>query len=291
MRYHLQISIVFFLLLISALSVSADALDQEREKLVSGKIAEEVKQGDVLWLDANGEKFLALLIKQTNQKANGAVIILHGMGAHADWPQTISPLRTALPEYGWTTLSIQLPVIAPKNQIEDYGKTLDQATARIDAAISLLHENKFRNIVAIGHSFGAASVLSYLEQQKDEEKEKKIIALVAIGLQDYAYLKPPIDVLGLIEKSKLPLLDIYGTRDYKEAIDQAADRRLAAKKGSNSQYVQVEIEGADHYFNKLEDVLIKRIRGWMNKAAPGMSILMKEDSEGKEKKPKEKPVE
>ncbi len=280
MRQNLQIGVVFFLLLITALSVSADALDREREKLISDKLAEEVKDGQVLWLDAKGENFLALLIKQTNDKAQGAVIILHGMGAHADWPQTISPMRKALPEQGWTTLSIQLPVIAPKNQVEDYGKTLERAAERIKAAIRLLHKHKFRNIVAIGHSFGAASVLSYLEK----EKEQKIISLVAIGLQDYAFVKPPIDLLKLIKKTKIPVLDIYGSRDFKEAIDQAADRRLAAKKGGNRQYDQIEIEGADHYFTKLDDVLIKRIRGWMIKAAPGMSIVVKKDSDENENK-------
>ncbi len=270
MRQNLKTTVVLILLLIPAFLVRADALDRQFEQQVSEKLADEVKDGEVLWLNAKGEKFLGLLVKQTNPIANGAVIILHGMGAHPDWPQTISPIRKILPEHGWTSLSIQLPVIAPKNQVEDYGKTLESASARIDAAIALLHENNFRNIVVIGHSFGAVSALSYLENQK----EQNIVSLVAIGLKDYAFLKPSIDLLGLIEKSKIPILDIYGTRDYKEATDQADDRRLAAKKGGNSGYTQMAIEGADHYFTNLEDALIKRIRGWMMKVAPGTSIFV-----------------
>ncbi len=270
MRNMYQISIVFFLLLNNVLLANADTLDRERERQVTEKLAKEVKASEVLWLEANGEKFLALLNSQTNEKAHGAVIILHGMGGHADWPQTISPLRTALPEHGWTTLSIQLPVIAPENQIEDYGKTLEQAAERIKAAVDLFRERKFLNIVAVGHSFGAASMLAYLE--KDDEQ--KIIALAAVGLHDYAFAKPSIDLLSLIEKSKIPVLDIYGSRDFKKVIDQAADRRLAAKKGNNRQYTQMEIEGADHYFNKLEGVLVKRIRGWLDKAAPGVTIMV-----------------
>ena len=269
-------SIIFFLLLSNVLLVSADVLDREREKQVTDKLAEEVKATEILWLEANGEKFLALLNSQTNEKAHGAVIILHGMGGHADWPQMISPIRTALPEHGWTSLSIQLPVIAPENQIEDYGKTIEQATERIRAAVRLLLERKFLNIVAIGHSFGAASMLAYLEK----EEKPKIIALVAVGLHDYAFVKPSIDLLSLVESCKLPVLDIYGSRDFKKVIDQAADRRLAAKKGNNRQYAQMEIEGADHYFNKLEDVLIKRIRGWLDKAAPGVTILVDKDFDG-----------
>ncbi len=269
-------SVVFFLLLSNALLVSADALDREREKQVADKLAEGVKATEILWLEANGEKFLALLNSQTNEKAHGAVIILHGMGGHPDWPQMISPLRTVLPEHGWTSLSIQLPVIAPENQIEDYGKTLEQASERIKAAVRLLLERNFLNIVAVGHSFGAASMLAYLEK----EEEPKIIALVAVGLHDYAFVKPSINLLSLVEKCKLPVLDIYGSRDFKKVIDQADDRRLAAKKGNNGRYVQMKIEGADHYFNKLEDVLIKRIRGWFDKAAPGVTILVDKDFDG-----------
>lgn len=270
MENKLRSHIVFFCLIFFTSAAYSDPLDREREIQVSEKLEKELENGEVMWLEASGEKFQAILFKQTNDQAKGAVIILHGMGAHADWPQTISPIRTSLPEYGWTTLSIQLPVIAAENQIENYGKTLARASSRIEAAISALHELKFRNIVAIGHSFGAASVLSYFQKADG----RRIVALAAIGLQDYAFVKPPIDILGLIEKSNIPILDIYGSRDYKKARDQAADRRLAAKKGGNRNYVQMEIEGADHYFTKLEDVMIKRIRGWMLKAAPGMSIFI-----------------
>lgn len=219
--------------------------------------------------------------------AHGAAIVLHAMGGHADWPQTISPIRTSLPEHGWTTLSIQLPVIAPENQIEDYGKTLQQAAERIKAAVRCLRERKFLNIVVIGHSFGAASTLAYLEK----EEKQKVMALVAIGLHDYAFVKPALDLLGLIGKSKIPVLDIYGSRDFKQVIKQAPDRRLAAKKGNNRHYTQLEVDGADHYFNKMENVLVKRIRGWLDKAAPGMSIMVDEDFDGNLDDKDETPVE
>ena len=74
--------------------------------------------------------------------------------------------------------------------------------------------------------------------------------------------KPPINVLRLIEKIKIPILDIYGSLDFKESIDIAPDRRLASKKSGNSQYYQVEINGADHYFNNMEDNLIDHIINW-----------------------------
>ena len=117
-------NIVLFSLLFSCLAANSDPLDREREMQVSEKLEEELENEEIVWLDADGEKFQAILIKQTNDQAKGAVIVLHGMGAHPDWPQIISPVRKALPEFGWTTLSIQLPVIAAENQIEEYGKTV-----------------------------------------------------------------------------------------------------------------------------------------------------------------------
>ena len=271
-----RLSIILLLSLPVALPVWADQVDRDWEQQITKKLADKAVATEVLWLEADGEKFLALYTGQSSQVAHGAVIILHAMGAHADWPQMISPIRMALPEQGWSTLSIQLPLIAPQNQIEDYGLTLQRASDRIDAAVRYLRDRKFLNIVVIGHSFGAASTLAYLKKVG----KQKVQALVAIGLQDYAFVKPSINVLELIEKSPVPILDIYGSRDFKKVVDQAPDRRLAAKKGNNRNYTQFEIEGADHYFNKMEDVLVKRIRGWLDKAAPGVSIMVKEDFDG-----------
>ena len=276
MRQIYQWCILIAVLMMIALPARADLLNSGWEKQISENLSENSKATEVLWLGAKENKFLALYTRQTSDVAHGAAIILHTMGAHAEWPQIISPIRTLLPEQGWTSLSIQLPVIAPVNQIEDYGKTVKQAAERIKSAVRYLRERKFLNIVIIGHGFGAVSALAYL---KKAEKQK-IVALVAIGLQDYAFVKPSIDLLKLIEKSKIPILDIYGSRDFKKVIDQAPDRWLAAKKGNNQQYTQIEIEGADHYLNKMEDVLVKSIRGWLDKAAPGMSIMVDEDFDG-----------
>ena len=73
----------------------------------------------------------------------------------------------------------------------------------------------------------------------------------------------------------MPMLDIYGSRDYPGVLEQADDRRLAAQKSGNRQYNQIVIEGADHRFAGLESVLIKRIRGWLDKIVAG-GIKMKQ---------------
>lgn len=273
----------FGLLLMLAMTCRAGAMDREWEQRIADRLAGQAEVTETVWLTAEDEEFLGLFNRQTIDKASGAVIVLHGMGAHADWPRLISPLRLSLPEQGWSTLSIQLPLVAIENPIENYGKTLGAAKDRLEAAVRFLRTRQYRNIVVIGHSFGAATVLSYLS----DPQRLRVMALVAIGLQEYPFLKPAINVLGLIEATQIPVLDIYGDRDYRRVRNHAPDRRLAAKKADNRNYKQVEVPGANHYFYKMEDVLAKQIRGWLDKAAPGVSIMVNQDLDGSDEKNEE----
>ncbi|MAS82017.1 MAG: hypothetical protein CMF45_04950 [Legionellales bacterium] len=276
MRRVVTLSFIFSFFLVGTFPTIADDINREWEKRTSEKLMENLETTETIWLEGKGERFLALYEAQTNETSYGAVILLHSMGGHADWPQTISPIRNELPKHGWSTLSIQMPVIAPENQIEDYGTTFKQTENRIKSALYFLHGREFQNIVAFGHSFGAVSVLDYLEKRK----KQNITALVALSLQDYPFVKPTIDILGLIEKSKIPILDLYGSDDYRNVINQAPDRRLAAKKGNNIEYEQIEIEGADHYFNGMEDLLIKQILAWLDKVFPSMPAVIDEELNG-----------
>ncbi len=62
------------------------------------------------WLDtAGGQKFLVLELAHRKSEPMGAVVLLHGKDAHADWPAILSPLRQLLPDDGWLTLGMSLP--------------------------------------------------------------------------------------------------------------------------------------------------------------------------------------
>lgn len=56
------------------------------------------------------ESFLALEIPALSAKPKGQILMLPGDGQHPNWPQGIASLRQVLPEYGWTTLSLALPI-------------------------------------------------------------------------------------------------------------------------------------------------------------------------------------
>ncbi len=254
-------------LLFTFFTFSVLAGDNSYELRLGQQLAEEQASADAYWLKSGSAQFLALYRQQQGRQVRGAVILLHGMGAHPNWPDVIKPLREALPELGWATLSLQMPVLSPAEPVADYGRSLDEATRRIESGIKQLKDWNYSNIVIIGYSFGGALAANALSSKDFSD----ISAFVAISIQAQAFLNPRLKLLKSLEGLKLPVLDIYGSRDMLEISDAVHDRRLAARKGSNDAYQQMIIEGADHYYTGVEDVLIKRIQGWLQKVTAGLN--------------------
>ena len=240
-------------------NVLADSSDDNWEKRISTSLMDKAEASDFFWLGSTDSSFIAIFNLHKGEEEKGAAIILHSVGGHADWPEVVSPLRNMLPEFGWATLSIQLPLISPEKNIEEYGKTFEETGNRILLATRELRKRGFSKIVIIGHGFGALSTLVYLGKGNSEN----IDAFVAISLQNYVYIKPRINLLRLIKKIKTPTLDLYGSLDFKEGIESAPDRRLASKKSGDDLYMQIEIKGADHSFNNMEKELVKQIIKWI----------------------------
>lgn len=182
------------------------------------------------------------------------------MGTHADWPEIISPLRSALPRRGWSTLSLQLPVLSPGTPLSEYGGTLTEASARIRSGVSYLLDRGFSEIVIIGYSFGATAAVNYLAKNPS-----RVRALIGISMQPWPFLSPGFDLLGHLAQLKLPVLDIYGSRDYAEVHRAADDRRLSGKRNGNHYYEQHVINGADHYYTEQEVELSDTIANWLDK--------------------------
>ena len=240
-------------------NVLADSSDDNWEKRISTGLMDKAEASDFFWLGSTDSSFIAIFNRHKGEEEKGAAIILHSVGGHADWPEVVSPLRNMLPKFGWATLSIQLPLISPEKNIEEYGKTFEETGNRILLATRELRKRGFSKIVIIGHGFGALSTLVYLGKGNSEN----IDAFVAISLQNYVYIKPRINLLRLIKKIKTPTLDLYGSLDFKEGIESAPDRRLASKKSGDDLYMQIEIKGADHSFNNMEKELVKQIIKWI----------------------------
>lgn len=97
---------------------SADLLEQQKQADIA---ARQTPETEVFWLDAGEQKRLALYLPSVEPQAHAGVIIFPDTTTSADWPDFIHPLRTALTEHGWSTLTLNLP---PEQEAEIPRRTL-----------------------------------------------------------------------------------------------------------------------------------------------------------------------
>ena len=250
--------LVFFIFFTFSCTRAGAASDLEKEKRWSAQIADGLVVGESVPLEAGGTAFMGIFTEASDGPTGRAVILAHGMGAHPDWPEIINPLRSDLPDHGWSTLSIQMPILANDAALEDYIPLFDEVAPRIEAAVRFLREQGNLTIVLIGHSLGASMAASYLGGKGQQE----IQGFIAIGVSVTAANDKMNSALAL-EKIQIPVLDLYGSRDLAGVLRSVKARKKAARKAGNSNYQQLEIEGADHFFVGLEDALNRRVYGWL----------------------------
>ena len=271
------------------LSRAADAQSPNPDK----ELAAAITVGEPQWLEADSTRFLGIYTRSTTGTTLGGAIILPSLGMTPDWPDVIAPLRKALPGHSWNTLAIELPM--PDKgadglwQLEPY---FIASRHRIQSAINYLQKNGITNIVLIGHGLGAAAAAVGVSGNDP----LKVSGLAAISLGAPPGSEPKSYSPELLEKIHVPILDIYGSRDFDEVTANAAARETAARRGGlaalRSQqaealkrspqarllstdrngyiaYRQLELMGADHSFRGAEPTLIKRIMGWLKKHSEG----------------------
>ena len=68
------------------------------------------RQHEAISLIAEQQNFYGLFLRERSGQPQGGALILHDLEQHSHWPQLVAPLREQLPEHGWTTLAIELPV-------------------------------------------------------------------------------------------------------------------------------------------------------------------------------------
>lgn len=236
------------------------------------EIALAVRKGEVKWLvTAGGEKILSIYHAAAIAKAKGVVLILPD---NRDGPAAlgiIETLRTALPPYGWATLTVMLPAESPPEiprttEVPDEKKEQPQpienpTDKRITAALTFLNEIKSSPIVLLGHGRGAHAVGKFLTTGEQYPDVKGVILLSA----QFDSITESQTTLTAFATMKLPVLDVVGEHDYVDIYDQGKDRALFRHKIQPEVYRGYSIAGADHRYLHFELPVLKRTRIWLNK--------------------------
>jgi len=231
--------------LLFSLAASA-ASDYGREQKWADEVLPSVLVGDPVYLQqGNGHKFLGLYTPAS--KAKAGVIVVHGIGIHPDWG-LISMLRQGLPEAGYATLSIQMPILAADAKAEQYPPTFDEAAERLKLAVDYLRGKGYAKVAIVSHSLGCRMSYHYLAGQA-EAPVNVWVALSSPGADDPAKLKQAI-------------LDLYGENDLPQVIKNAELRAKGlVQKGSTQQ----KMPGADHFFEGKDAALLKAVRDYLDR--------------------------
>ena len=231
-----------------ALPQTAFAQDYEREKRWADQIQASLMVGDAVWLQQkNGHKFLSLYVE--NPKTKPAIIIAHGRGWSPDF-ELYGTLRTRLAEMGYTTLSIQLPVLPSTAILGLYVPLYPDARERFHLAVEFLKAKGYRNIVIVSHSLGATMANQYLIRTDDTTVRAWVYVGILQGLEE-------------MYRIKIPTLDVYGEHDWDVTRWGAEERKAQLAKHPGS--YQVEVPKAKHFFEGQEEDLLKVIKVFLDR--------------------------
>lgn len=227
----------------------AAAQDYPREQRLAAEILPALVVGDAVRLRlASGREFLGLHTPVAGARAG--VVLVHGRNVHPDH-DLIGVLRIALSDLGYSTLSIQMPVLgAEARRVEDYYPALfPEAVERIGAAAEWLGAREKR-LVLLSHSMGSWMANEYL----DAHPGSPFAAWICLGLTGgFSW-----STYG----SSRPILDAYGEADLPTVSNAAWRRRMTlATAGEGSR--QLRVEGADHSFTGKHSVLARALAEWL----------------------------
>jgi predicted alpha/beta-hydrolase family hydrolase len=244
---------------VSVLGFHVLASDLAKEQRWADQTVDSIIIGDAEWLQAGDHEFLGIYTESATDKSVGGAILMHGIGVHPNWTDVIHPLRTRLPEVGWHTLSLQMPILANEADVKDYAPLFSEIAPRVDAGIAFLKSKGIKNIVLIGHSMGA-TMASYFAANNDIPEVK---AIVMVGATGTTFKDPERDVIQSLKKIKKPVLDLSGSEDMPDVLETQALKAETARAAGNDRYEEIRIEGANHFLVGKEDELVQSVGNWM----------------------------
>jgi len=221
--------------------------DYKREKRWADEIVPSIVSGEPVWLEApRTEKFLAIYTEAKDAKdAKGAIILAHGLGVHPDHG-LIGGLRTRLADAGYTTLSIQMPILAADAPAARYPVLFWEADARFAAAMTHLRRKRYDRIVLLSHSMGSRMANHYVGAHPQ------------VPLAGWISLSISSGEFAPIRRTKFPVFDVYAENDL-EAVLKGAQKRAALLKRMRGSS-QTMVFATDHFFAGREKELVSLIR-------------------------------
>jgi hypothetical protein len=243
---------VAVLLLVATTAVAQPRSDAARERRWAEQIVPTLVVGEAVTLStASGNRFLALHAKVPG--ARGTVVLTHGPGLHPDHGIT-GELRVHLADRGYTTLSLQMPVLAAEvDSGEAYRELFPEAVDRIAAGVAFARRDDPRPVAIVSHAMGSGMTYAYLRATP----APPLAAWVALSYYG------SFDDLAAF---RFPIYDLYGANDYWGIRGPAVLRawRLRAVPGSK----QLALDDGGRFLAGGEKSVLREVTQFLDGVMP-----------------------
>lgn len=146
----------------------------------------------------------------------------------------------------------------PVSTLEALSKAdAERIFARIDAALAFALQQNMRSIVLLGHGTGAYWAARYLE----EKQPAQIPKLIMVAAQTPVQAQPELS--QLISSLNIAQLDLF-YKDTSLTREAALQRRQASKRVKGLTFNQVALTAIPGNRAAEQELLFRRIRGWLN---------------------------
>lgn len=274
----------------------------ERSEQEAQALARQLPAQEQQTLQAGGDNFLALWRPANDPDPAGMVIIVPGAGETANWPDTVAPLRSKLPDARWSTLSLTLPdllseamqprgIEPPAPAAAGSSATPPDANAPIEqAAASGADPTAPTQPTTPDDQLktDAARIFARIDAGIAFAQQVKARSIVLLGHGTGAYWAArylserqpsraqrlvmvagktpeaaPSGLDQLAPQLKVPVADIYYATTPN--LRSAAVQRLqASKRQPASQYSQTELTPLPGDQDSEREQLVRRVRGWLS---------------------------
>lgn len=221
------------------------------EQAIAGRLELILAGAEIMWLVAPAEEFLAVYRESEIQPPNGAIIINTANGLVVDNSRVHRVIAEGAASSGWTSLSIQ-PIA---NNAASTSVPEERAHLRLNSAVEYVRRQGIENIIVVGDAGGANTAIQFITKSSPAG----VVAAVGLGMWDE-------DLTG----TDIPVLDIVGTRDHQALIKHQT--RAAKTRRRANRVDLITIDGADASFSGYEDIIAKRLRGWLERITPGVAV-------------------
>lgn len=142
----------------------------------------------------------------------------------------------------------------------------ERAQYHLKAAVERASQKGYRNVIIVGYRAGADIALDYVKPLASQVRKQGFGLVMIDPKLQIGYQRDLSSALG--QNFRAPVLDVVNGSDLDGRVE-AAEREAGARIANSNLYRQIRLSANES--GAFQQTLVRRVRSWLEKYAPGMS--------------------